>query len=84
MCVPIFRSISRNLMNLENMQNRMFYLTSRDIRKNGMSYIMGATDTSDRFFDQEHFDTKSYGLTGEEHSLMRDDSYRDVPQILSL
>ena len=25
-----------------------------------------------------------YGLTGEEHALVRDDSYRDVSQILSL
>ena len=29
MCVPILRSIGAKLLNLGNMQNRMFYLTSR-------------------------------------------------------
>ena len=47
MCVPILRPIGTKLTNLENMQNRMFYLTSRDA-KNGTSYVMGALDTSDR------------------------------------
>ena len=32
MCVPILRSIGTKLTNLENMQNRMFYLTSRDAK----------------------------------------------------
>ena len=32
MCVPNLGSIGTKLTNLENMQSRMFYLTSRDVK----------------------------------------------------
>ena len=40
-CELILRSIGTKLTNLENMQNCMFYLTSRDAM-NGMSYVLVA------------------------------------------
>ena len=63
MCVPILRSIGTKLTKLENMQKSAFYfiyLTSRDAKR----YVMrhGDFDTSDRYFDKEHFETNQKSL----------------------
>ena len=42
-------------MNLENMQRSMFYLTSRDAKR-----VM--TDSSDKYFHQQHFASKQKSL----------------------
>ena len=61
MCVPILRSIGSELTKLENMQ-QLYILFDVTLRKNGTSYVMGTTNTSDRYFDKEHFETNQKSL----------------------
>ena len=60
MYVPILRSIGTKLTKLENMQKSRFiwrYVTQK-------RYVMrhGDCDTSDRYFDKEHFETNQKSL----------------------
>ena len=63
MCVPILRSIGTKLTNLENMQTYMFYLTSCDAKPLSRICHSGC-ESSDRYFDQEHFETNVYSTFG--------------------
>ena len=58
MCVPILRSIGSELTKLENMQ-KLYVLFDVTWRKNGTSWDY---DTSDRYFDKEHFETNQKSL----------------------
>ena len=61
MCVLILRSISTKLINLEKSKNRMFYLKSRDAKMTRRT-TRGVFNTSDRYFDQEHFEINQKSL----------------------
>ena len=54
MCVPILRSILTKLTKLENMQKSCFIW--RDVIR------QGDYDASDRYFDQEYFETNQKSL----------------------
>ena len=60
MCVPILRSIRTKLTKLENMQKSCFIWRHVTQKR----YVMrhGDYDTSDRYFDTEHFETNQKSL----------------------
>ena len=60
MCVPILRSIRTKLTKLENMQKSCFIWRHVTQKR----YVMrhGDCDTSDRYFDKEHFETNQKSL----------------------
>ena len=60
MCVPILTSIRTKLTKLENMQKWCFILRHVTQKR----YVMrhGDYDTSDRYFDKEHFETNQKSL----------------------
>ena len=55
MCVPILRSIGTQLTKLEHMQKSRFIWRHVTQKR----YVMrhGDSDTFDRYFDKEHFET---------------------------
>ena len=63
MCVPILRSIGTKLTKLEHMQkSRFIWFIWRHVTQK--CYVMGHGDsnTSDRYFDKEHFETNQKSL----------------------
>ena len=58
MCVPILRSIGTKLTKLENMQKlRFIRFIWRHVTQKRYVMRHGDCDTSDRYFDKEHFET---------------------------
>ena len=56
MCVPILRSIGTKLTKLENMQkSRFIWFIWRHVTQKRYVMRHGDCDTSDRYFDKEHF-----------------------------
>ena len=61
MCVPILRSIGSELTKLENMQKNVCFNWCHVTQKR---YVVrhGDYNTSDRYFDKEHFETNQKSL----------------------
>ena len=63
MCVPILRSIGTKLTKLENMQiSRFIWFIWRHVTQKRYVMRHGDCDTSDRYFDKEHFETNQKSL----------------------
>ena len=63
MCVPILRSIGTKLTKLENMQkSRFIWFIWRHVTQKPYVMRHGDCDTSDRYFDKEHFETNQKSL----------------------
>ena len=63
MCVPILRSIGTKLTKLENMQkSRFIWFIWRHVTQTPYVMRHGDYDTSDRYFDKEHFETNQKSL----------------------
>ena len=63
MCVPILRSIGTKLTKLENMQKSHFiWFIWRHVTQKRYVMRHGDYDTSDRYFDKEHFETNQKSL----------------------
>ena len=65
MCVPILRSIGTKLTKLENMQkSRFIWFIWRHVTQKRYVMRHGDCDSSDRYFDKEHFETNQKSLRG--------------------
>ena len=63
MCVPILRSIGTKLTKLEHMQkSRFIWFIWRHVTQKRYVMRHGDYDTSDRYFDKEHFENQTRSL----------------------
>ena len=63
MCVPILRSIGTKLTKLEHMQkSRFIWFIWRHVTQKRYVMRHGDYDTSDRYFDKEHFEINQKSL----------------------
>ena len=63
MCVPILRSIGTKLTKLEHMQkSRFIWFIWRHVTQKRYVMRHGDCDTSDRYFDKEHFETNQKSM----------------------